>query len=256
MRRICTTTGLTVITGPLDGFRIAKSSYGPLAPLQRPPQPQDSPVRETWSRFDTAGSTIYVADTKRTAYMETLAPIRVGAKYRSAITFVASTFGISGLDAQKMVQEEWTANGNMIPGWLPANWRDGRLMYKLRIQGTAQWVDLTDHVTVAVINRELGAELEALGEPEITLSTLTGTNRRATTVIADWIREQVLDDGNYADGIMFHSKYGSGSCWAYWLRQRDLGLSNESITVLSEQEILAGDKDLKEVLDLYGASSR
>ncbi|MGO4385879.1 hypothetical protein AB4Y80_16895, partial [Specibacter sp. RAF43] len=138
-----------------------------------------------------------------------------------------------------MVEKDWVANGNMVPGWLPAVWRDGRLMYTLRVSDSAQWVDLTDDVSVAVLNKELGAELEALGESEITLGTFTGGNRLATTAIADWIREQVLDDGNYANGVQFLSKYGTGKCWAYWLTRRDLGLSNELVSVVAEQEVLA-----------------
>lgn len=55
-----------------------------------------------------------------------------------------------------MVEEDWRKNLNMVPGWLPASWRAGRLMYKLRVPEQAQWIDLTDDVSVAVLNRELG----------------------------------------------------------------------------------------------------
>ncbi|MGO4385711.1 hypothetical protein AB4Y80_15980, partial [Specibacter sp. RAF43] len=66
----------------------------------------------------------------------------------------------------------------------------------------------------------------------------------------------VLDDGNYANGVQFLSKYGTGKCWAYWLTRRDLGLSNELVSVVAEQEVLAADSDLKAVLALYGAKCR
>lgn len=87
----------------------------------------------------------------------------------------------------------------------------------------------------------MGVALEVLGEPEITLGAFTGNNRQATTTIADWIRGQVLDNGSYADGIKFHSKYGTGTCWAYWLRRLDLGLTDDLVSVISEQEILVGE---------------
>lgn len=130
------------------------------------------------------------------------------------------------------------------------------LVYKLQVPATAQWVDLTGVVSIAALNREFGVTLASLGEPEITLGTFTGNKRLATTMIAEWIREQTLDDGGYADGIKFHSKYGTSRCWACWLRRRDLGLSGDPIAVLFEQEIHVGDRDLKAVFKLYGANSR
>lgn len=256
MKRVCNTTGLTVLTQPLVGWRIAKSSYGALSPLPHASTPLGAEDRAVWSRFDTAGSTVYIADTRRTAFLETLAPIRLSTEFRSAIAFAAEHFGKTLAEAQQMVEEDWIANGNMVPGWLPASWRDGRLMYKLQVPATAQWVDLTDAVSIAALNHHLGVALASIGEPEITLGTFTGNNRLATTMIAEWIREQVLDDGSYADGIKFHSKYGTSKCWAYWLRRRDLGLSDDPITVVSEQEIHVGDRDLKAVHKLYGANSR
>lgn len=256
MSRVCTSTGLAIVDEELEGFRIAKSSYGPTSPIQRPPLPPRSLQRNKWSRFDTAGSTIYLADTKRTAFLETLAPIRIGPEFRSAVAFAAKTFGIPLADARAMVEADWVSNGNMVPGWLPASWRDGRLMYNLRVPAPVQCVDLTDDISIAALNREIGERLEALREPGITLGTFTGNNRRATTVIAEWIRDQVLDDGSFADGIKFHSKYGTGTCWAYWLRRRDLNLSGDPVSTLSESEIPANDPDLTSVLDLYGAKCR
>ena len=256
MKRVCSTTGLTVLTQPLVGWRIAKSSYGSLSSLPHASMPLGAEDRAAWSRFDTVGSTVYIADTNRTAFLETLALIRLSAEFRSAIAFAAEHFGKTLAEAQQMVEEDWVANGNMVPGWLPASWRNGRLMCKLQVPATAQWVDLTDAVTIAALNRQLGVTLASIGEPEITLGTFTGSNRLATTLIAEWIREQIFDDGSYADGIKFHSKYGTSKCWAYWLRRRDLGLSDDPIAVVSEQEIHVGDRDLKAVLKLYGANSR
>jgi hypothetical protein len=58
---------------------------------------------------------------------------RVGKDFRDAVAFAAAQFGISVEAARELIQDDWTRNGNMVPGWLPANWRDGRLMYTLRI---------------------------------------------------------------------------------------------------------------------------
>lgn len=92
MKPICTTTGLSIVEGMLEGYRTAKSSYGPTTPLQRPAVLPRSPKGAKWSRFDTVGSAIYLADTKRTAFLETLAPIRIGPEFRSAVAFAAKTF--------------------------------------------------------------------------------------------------------------------------------------------------------------------
>jgi hypothetical protein len=253
--RVCTKTGLALIDLRLAGYRIAKSSYGPLKPLPRPDLPGVS--RSGWSRFDTPGTTIYLADDKRTAYAETLAPTRVGKEFRSAVAFAAEQFGISQDEARGLIEEDWIRNGNMVPGWLPANWRDGRLMYRLRMVSPVPWVDLTAAETVAALNKSLGQAFdEQLGIPEITLGTLTGDNREATTLIAQWIREQVLDDGSYPAGVRFHSKYGGGACWAYWLRRTDNGLGTEPLAIVSEEEIHPHDGDLDYVLKLYDTSSR
>lgn len=158
--------------------------------------------RSSWSRFDTPGSTVYLAGDRRTAYAETLAMARVGKDFRDAVAFAARQFGLPVEVAQKMIQDDWTRNGNMVPGWLPANWRDGRLMYTLRIDKPIRWVDLTAAESIAALNRHLGQQLDdAFGIGTVTLSTLAGEDREATTAIAQWLREQVLDDGNYAAGV-------------------------------------------------------
>ncbi|GLB68716.1 RES domain-containing protein [Arthrobacter mangrovi] len=253
--RICTETGLALIDTRLTGYRIAKSSYGPLNPRPRPDLPGTN--RSGWSRFDTPGTTIYLAGDRRTAYAETLAPTRVGDQFNSAVAFAAEQFGITKENAQKLVEEDWARNGNMMPGWLPASWRDGRLMYRLRMNTLASWVDLTAAESVAALNRFLGEAFEEqLGIAGITLGTLTGENREATTLIAQWIREQVLDDGSYPAGAKFHSKFGGGTCWAYWMRRTDDGLGPEPVDIISEDEIQPHDGDLDYVLSLYGASCR
>lgn len=254
MTGVCASTGLAYVSGPVTGYRIAKSSYGPMNPLPRSTGTAD---RSAWSRFDTPGSTVYLAGDRRTAYAETLAMARVGKDFRDAVAFVADQFGITVDTARSMVQEDWTRNGNMVPGWLPANWRDGRLMYTLEIIRPTRWIDLTAAESIAALNRKLGQQLdEAFGMGTITLGTLTGENRNATTTIAEWLREQVLDDGNYAAGVRAHSKYGGGLCWAYWLRRQDDRLGPDPVLVEAETEIHRADADLNYVLSLYGLDCR
>lgn len=254
MTGVCSNTGLAYVEGPITGYRIAKSSYGPLNPLPRDAGPAD---RSSWSRFDTPGSTVYLAGDRRTAYAETLAMARVGKDFRDAVAFAAEQFGLPVEAARTMVQDDWTRNGNMVPGWLPANWRDGRLMYTLRINSPIRWIDLTAAESIAALNRHLGQQLDdAFGISTVTLGTLTGEDRAATTAIAQWLREQVLDDGNFAAGVRAHSKYGGGHCWAYWLRRHDDRLGPDPVEVTAESEIHRSDDDLTYVLSLYGLECR
>jgi hypothetical protein len=211
----------------------------------------------SWSRFDTPGSTVYLAGDRRTAYAETLAMARVGKDFRDAVAFASRQFGMSLEAARELIQDDWTRNGNMVPGWLPASWRDGRLVYTLRVSSPTRWIDLTAAETVAALNRHLGQQLdEAFGIPAVTLATLAGEDRQATTAIAEWLREQVLDDGNYAAGVRAHSKYGGGICWAYWLRRQDDRLGPDPVEIVTETEIHRNDSDLAYVLALYGLDCR
>jgi hypothetical protein len=254
LTEVCSITGLAYVEGPVTGYRIAKSSYGPLNPLPRSSGTAD---RSSWSRFDTPGSTVYLAGDRRTAYAETLAMARVGKDFRDAVAFAADQFGVTVEAARKMIQEDWTRNGNMVPGWLPANWRDGRLIYTLQINRPIRWIDLTAAESIAALNRHLGQQLDdAFGIGTVTLGTLTGENRGATTTVAEWLREKVLDDGNYAAGVRAHSKYGGGLCWAYWLRRQDDLLGPDPVLIAAETEIHRDDADLNYVLSLYGLECR
>lgn len=254
MSDVCAKTGLAYVHGPVLGYRLAKTSYGPINPPERPDGAID---RARWSRFDTPGSTIYLADDAATAYAETLAMARTSRQYRDAISYVADFFSISREEAQQQVNDDWAANNNMVPGWLPRTWRDSRLLYVLQVEEPVRWIDLTAAETIAALNIYLGADLEAsTGVQEITLGTLTGDNRQATTLIAEWIREQVLDDGSYAAGVRAHSKYGGGVCWAYWLRRRDDGLGDDAVSVVDESAIELPNPDLQRVLARYGINAR
>ncbi|ALU39051.1 hypothetical protein AS188_04015 [Kocuria flava] len=75
-------------------------------------------------------------------------------------------------------------------------------------------------------------------------------------MIAEWIREQVLDDGSYAAGLQFHSEYGSRLCRAYWMRRRDEQLGPDAVSVVERSSIELEDPDLQRVLARYEIDSR
>lgn len=254
MSRVCTETGLALLSEPVTGFRIAKSSYGPANPVPRSQKPGS---RRDWSRFDTAGSTLYLAGDQRTAYAESLSWARMTPGHRKSLQKIADFAGISLEQVSAEVREDWERSGKMTPGWIPVDWRAGRILYTLHIDQPGEWIDLTATESVAAINRGLGEELNDLyGETFLTLSTLTGDNREATTLIAAWLREQVLDSGAYSLGVKFHSKRGGGICWAYWMRRFDDGLGPEKVTVLAATEIEPTDADYCSVLKMFDIESR
>ena len=68
----CTKTGLRIIRSGLHGYRVATREWGPLNP--RPHSVGSDASRSAWSRYDTLGSTVYLAVTEEIAFAEMLAP--------------------------------------------------------------------------------------------------------------------------------------------------------------------------------------
>ncbi len=92
-------------------------------------------------------------------------------------------------------------------------------------------------------------------------SEVTSGRRDVTTVLAAWIKDQVLDDGSYPIGIRFPSKHGavgagSGFCWAFWLRRADIGLIDDPVTANAGTEILENDSAYAFALARHAIESR
>jgi hypothetical protein len=106
---LCTRTGLELVKSPPPGsYRIARSSYGALAPKEREPEPGGSLDPAGWSRFDTVGRTLYSTSDRVTAFMELLAPYRTEINgERRALQRDADAMGISLDDYWAMVVDDW-----------------------------------------------------------------------------------------------------------------------------------------------------
>ncbi|PWB97547.1 hypothetical protein [Homoserinimonas hongtaonis] len=231
--RICKKTGLVLTAGPVSAFRIARESLGPF----------DPPVREgddvgAWSRYDTLGRTIYASSDKLTAYMEVLAYYRtVAMEQKRALQPAADAMGVPLCDYWKQIVEEWDALGTMKASWLPTAFREGRELYTISFP-EGWWVDITKMETIAALNK-LAEEIDGLPE-ELTLGHLTGNDREITTAIATLLRTKIeLDDGTVPLGIEFGTKHGQpagggGTCWAYWMRQLDVGFDEPAVCTNSE----------------------
>lgn len=259
MNRICQKNGLALIEGPLTTYRVAKESYGPLNPQERGSLDEN---RSSWYRFDTPGRTLYAAADPESAFIEALSWARMTHGHRTYLAKTAKFMGLPLEEMRRNVEEEWAANSSMVPGWIPANWREGRLLYTLQF-GAGWWIDIAHAATLAMLNDSIGHDLYDDGVlPEsLTLSEVTGGDRRCTTLLASYLREQVLDDGSYPLGIRFPSKHGSagashGQCYAFWMRRRDVGLDDDVVQVSRAQGIAVGHPAHQAALALHGIESR
>lgn len=248
---LCPLTGLELVDGPQSGnYRIARSSFGVLAPKEREAG-SDGPLDAAgWSRFDTVGHTLYSTDDRLTSFMELLAPYRTDINgARRAMQKDADAMGIPLEQYWAMVVEDWDQAGTMRARWLPRAWRDGRTIYRISYPA-GWWVDIMSTSTLIALSGHLEDGLVDLGVTGgLTVAHVTGDDRAVTTLIARWLRDTAtLFDDTQPLGIRFTSKHGhptggTGNCWAYWMRATDAGL-DEPITIFDEAAIDENDVDL------------
>jgi hypothetical protein len=248
---VCTRSELELAEGPLPGsYRIARTSFGPLAPVRRELEPDGSLDAAGWSRFDTVGRTLYSTDDRLTSFVELLAPYRTEINgERRALQKDANEMGVPLDEYWAMVVSDWDQAGTMRARWLPKVWRDGRVIYRLNYP-SGWWVDITSTRTLATLSSHLDSELAQLGvHGGLTVAHVTGDERAITTLIARWLRDTVtLFDGTQPLGVRFNSKHGrptngTGTCWAYWMRATDAGI-DEPVTITDEIAVDQRDTDL------------
>ena len=122
------------------------------------------------------------------------------------------------------VREDWAERNHMQPGRVPQGWRQDRLVYELSLPANGWFIDIERAESIAVIGAALQHQFVTLGIDSLTTAELRGSRREVTTMVADWLRGQTLDDGTLPHGIMFGSKHDSSwHCWAIWLRAVDDG---------------------------------
>ena len=195
---VCARSGLELVDDPVPGsFRIARTSFGPLAAIPRELAADGSLDPVGWSRFDTVGRTLYSTDDRLTSFMELLAPYRTeinGA--RRALQKDADAMGVPLDEYWAMVVADWDQAATMRARWLPKVWRDGRAIYRLN-SPPGWWVDMTSTRTLAALSAHLDSELTELGVTGgLTVAHVTSDERAITTLLAGWLRNTVtLFDG-------------------------------------------------------------
>ena len=235
-------TGLHLLPATAQvAVRIARTSRGPLDPPDRSSAPDAS-----WSRFDVPGRTVYLADTAECAYAEVLSYTKRRLGQRDPLTADAAALGLTVAAFTELVGQEWAERQHMGLGHLPSSWRVERRLYRIALPATAGWwIDLEHPDSIAAIETALEDQLAALRVPALTVAVLRGDDRHATTAIADWLHRLRLGDGSTPIGIAYHSKHGTGRCWAYWLPAGAAGQHRP--TSDDGSPILIDDEDLRTV---------
>ena len=256
MAEVCPKTGFALVQAPVRTIRVSSTTYGPL----NPPERTGATGVEKWSRFDTFGRTIYMAENKVAAFMELLAPYRIEIDgERSALQPLADAMKMGLAAYWELILDEWDVDPSKGEFWLPSNFRRNRAVYELKIPN-GWWIDLTAAESISALHKLFDNKWQTsagIKTRPLTRSDLESDDRTLTTSIAQGIRSRVtLDGGSLPLGVKFDSKHGSpagksGACWAYWMRELDLG-RKEQARIISETPIEADDPDLLKAQQLSG----
>ncbi|WP_168199885.1 RES domain-containing protein [Citricoccus sp. SGAir0253] len=239
--RTCTTTGLHLVAaGGQTAYRVAKDRYGALSARRNehvgpPPVGSDPGAGDSRGRYDTIGSTLYLADSRRCAYAEVLNGFRAE---RAQIARTAQSIGMAVDEYIETVSAEARANGVDVPWSVSVDWQLERSIYEIRLPRQGWWVRIDHPDTLNALENLASATAGAMGEVTmLTATEVTGPNRDLTTLLAHVIRQQMLDDGHEPLGIVYPSRTLTGTCWAYWDRRADENLPpgrNDLLQVTSQ----------------------
>jgi hypothetical protein len=254
--RSCADTGLHLVTARGEtAFRVAKDRHGALSvrpnsivgPLPVGTDPAEGDRR---SRFDTMGSTIYLADSRECAYAEVLVGFR---KERAKIAKAAESIDWDVDEYIDQVLSDAKANGVDVPWGISADWQMARSVYDIRLPSEGWWVQI-DHAETLAALEDLAPKSVGMTErlQLLTSGAVESEDRDLTTLLAHVVRGQRLDDGSEPLGISYQSKTLKGRCWAYWDRRADEGLSRGSNDLLQlTSENVGPDPEFVRVADFY-----
>lgn len=211
--RVCTSTGLTLVKRPRVAlWRVFKLAYGPLSPPLREGHPDAK-----WGRFDVAGlATIYGATHRRGAFVESLAAIA------PASVDLGELFD-DVPPGQDSIAQDWESLHHMPRQGIPAQWRNDRFLSELLLHRDDWYVDVMSSDSISTLRTHVAqwAPGAISDYQRMDAAMLAGSDRRATCAVAEWVSNQVLDDGSRPAGVRYTSKHGGDlPCWAVWV---DLG---------------------------------
>lgn len=241
--QVCPATGVWLLPARRQtAYRIQKAGYPALsAPLR-----VDGKDRLAWGRYDTVGTTLYLAENAECAFSETLAPFKRAIGTVDPLQKDADALGMTLEEFYEEVASQWQEKSFMNSGTLPRIWRSERQLHIVELPFPGWWIDVEHPETMAAVEAAIPDTLKDLGISHVDTSLLRSSRRDVTTAIADHLRDLVLFDGSYAPGIKFGSRHGGYSNWAVWLRNHDLKLAgDDGLLHLSESPIPFNDPDLE-----------
>lgn len=223
--RTCHATGLRLVPATRQlAYRVAKDRGRPA--LEGYPNEVVGPLptvgRDLRGRWDTIGSTVYFADSPECAFAEVLSYLRFN---RVALTKAARRAGYDDVDEYAAQIGREAAENEVDQPWaISCRWQNARSLYHVWLPGSDWWVQIDHPDTLDVLRHtlvDLGADQLV---DDLWADDLLNTNRAVTTLLAEHIRNLMLDDGSEPLGINYPSRTLHGRCYAWWNRRGDLGL--------------------------------
>lgn len=158
----------------------------------------------------------------------------------------AEALGMSLEEFYEEVASQWQEKSFMSSGTLPRQWRTQRQLHIIELPFPGWWIDIEHPETLSAIEAAIPDTLKDLGVRHVDTGLLRSNRREVTTAIADHLRELVLYDGSYAQGVRYASGHGGFVNWAVWLRDYDLKVPGaDGLLHLSESPIYFNDPDLE-----------
>jgi hypothetical protein len=234
--RTCRATGLRLIpVGGEVGYHVAKTAYSARSAATRTPDVH----RDEWGRYDTLGSTYYIAETAECAYAEVLAAFKRKNGDQDVLEPIAAALGITVDELALDIEEQWAEAGFHGAGTLPPGWRNRRAIYQVVLSGGGWLVDIEHPDSIAALEAGRERFLANQGIPSLNTSVLRSENRFVTTTLAGLIRTAILEDGSAPRGIHFGSKHGGAWCRAIWDATDYLDLNGPFPIELTDPAFLA-----------------
>lgn len=247
---ICSVTGIALL--PSEGhrvYRLAKPSFGPLNPRQRPLSSVNG--RGDWNRYDIPGErTIYAATRQEAAYGELL-----GALKRPQQRMLASELFddvVDDVTVDDLIGQDWKDAGKRLPPYVvDIYWLYEMRLYTVTLPAAGWLIDAEHSRTVTYLHNHIPLNLVERSIAAVTVSDLRSEDRYLTTNLAEQLARAQLEDHTVAVGVRYGSKHGSDwECWAVWLRDDVVStMAADDGELVGEPEFNAA---LREVLHTYG----
>lgn len=224
-------------------YRVQENGYPAISAVSR----GRATDRGTWNRYDTSGTTVYLADNAACAFQETISPFKRRLGSVDPWQKDADALGMSLEEFYDAVASDWEERQFMYTGTLPRRWREARSLHLVSLPKHGWWVDIEDAESLSALEKSMPHLIAGAGVLQLDRSQALSLNRQLTTMLAEQVRASTLFDGSRAIGMVFGSRHGGGTNYAVWLRHHDDGLTGdtEGMEVLATRPISFRDPSLE-----------